>query len=758
VLNKILVTLFFVVFSISSFGKKSHQERLIDLNNALTPDQKIEAYFQIIKGLVNKKQSDSSSYYIKSLRNYHTENNVVFTKKVESKIQYYEGVMFYHKGLFHKAQDLITKSLETSDSDSLEAQRFFFLALSHKKLGNYSQSVEYYIKASNYFKDTDNHYARIGVLINLSNVLSKTKQDTQALNYLSEALKSAEEHNITKLNRVIYTSMGNIFLEMGDYKVALDQFYESYNLATEEGNLQGKFYSLINIADAKRRLGDENDALNNLQSAILLLDTLDNAGLKEEAYWELGNFFAHVKNKKEAEFYLSQSLLLSDSSKNNLQKRKIYQSYQILYENIGYYQKSLDYYKEFQKINEEILSNEMNLKITQINAEYDWDRANDKLTILAKEKDLKESEYQLEKEKREKDQVRFKFLIGIGLLLLVLVFALAAIGIIRTKKNQVLKEKNEELEDKKTEIELQNHELEEVNQKLGTINKSLKSKNEKIESQKEELKAQRDLLNATHEQLKIRNKDVTDSIHYAQKIQQAMLNSSFHIEGAGVEHFTFYKPRNIVSGDFYWSNVVNNKLIVAIGDCTGHGVPGAFMSCLGISLLNEIIFGREITAPHTILEELRNSIIQLISTDKNADLQIGDGMDMAILSLDLETNLMRFSGAMNGLVVVSGEDLEEIKGDKNPIGQHIISNHKFTIIEKQLKPGDSIYATTDGYKDQFGGPKGKKLGKRKLHEKLLEISSLSVPVQKAEMISFYKNWRQYEEQVDDVCLFGMRLN
>ena len=307
-LNKILVTLFFVVFSISSFGKKSHQERLIDLNNALTPDQKIEAYFQIIKGLVNKKQSDSSSYYIKSLRNYHTENNVVFTKKVESKIQYYEGVMFYHKGLFHKAQDLITKSLETSDSDSLEAQRFFFLALSHKKLGNYSQSVEYYIKASNYFKDTDNHYARIGVLINLSNVLSKTKQDTQALNYLSEALKSAEEHNITKLNRVIYTSMGNIFLEMGDYKVALDQFYESYNLATEEGNLQGKFYSLINIADAKRRLGDENDALNNLQSAILLLDTLDNAGLKEEAYWELGNFFAHVKNKKEAEF-LAKSLM-----------------------------------------------------------------------------------------------------------------------------------------------------------------------------------------------------------------------------------------------------------------------------------------------------------------------------------------------------------------------------------------------------------------------------------------------------------------
>jgi serine phosphatase RsbU (regulator of sigma subunit) len=296
------------------------------------------------------------------------------------------------------------------------------------------------------------------------------------------------------------------------------------------------------------------------------------------------------------------------------------------------------------------------------------------------------------------------------------------ISIIRSKKNAVLKEKNEELEDKKAEIE-----------------------------------SQRDLLNQTHEQLKVRNKDVTDSIHYAQKIQQAMLNSSFHIDGSGVDYFTFYKPRDIVSGDFYWSNVVGDELIVAIGDCTGHGVPGAFMSCLGISLLNEIVFGREIIQPHNILEELRNSVIQLIATDKNADLQMGDGMDIAIISLNLKTNFLKFSGAMNGLVIVSGNHLEEVKGDKNPIGQHILPNHRFTLIEKQLKVGDSIYATTDGYKDQFGGPKGKKLGKRRLHDKFLEIASLSVPVQKTEVVNFYKSWRKYEEQIDDVCLFGMKL-
>ena len=197
--------------------------------------------------------------------------------------------------------------------------------------------------------------------------------------------------------------------------------------------------------------------------------------------------------------------------------------------------------------------------------------------------------------------------------------------------------------------------------------------------------------------------------------------------------------------------------LIVCADCTGHGVPGAFMSCLGISLLNEIVFGREIIQPHNILEELRNSVIQLIATDKNADLQIGDGMDIAVLSLNLKTNYLKFSGAMNGLVIVSDSDLEEVKGDKNPIGQHIIPNHKFTLIEKQLKSGDSIFATTDGYKDQFGGPKGKKLGKRRLQEKLSEISQLSVPVQRAEIVKFYKSWIMDEEQIDDICLFGMKL-
>lgn len=751
-----VLSIVLIVSCIGVYGKKTHLENLAKLRAASTYETSVDAYVKVIKGII-KKKPDSCLFYIKQLREFARETKKPLSNNIESRIKLYEGVAYYAKGLYPEGQNLINKSLKIPHNDSLDGNRYFYLALNHKKVGNYSESVEYYIKASKFFEETNDHYPRISILINLSNVLKQTNQDNKALDYLSEALKAAEEHGFQKLNRTIYTGMGNIFLKKKEYSIALDQFNESYNEARLQKSIDGQFYSLINIADAKRRLGAERQALEHLQTAVELLDTLNNRGMTSLAYYELGNFYAHVGNKVEAELFLGQALQIADSSKSQPQVKNIYKAYQILYENTKDYKKSLEYFKKFEIVKDTIVSRENSLMVARHNSQFELDRKDREIKLMAKENELRDSQLEFQESERERDRIFIYLLVGLGVLLLVLVLALAGISIIRSKKNEALKGKNEELEDKRIEIESQNYELEEVNYKLAGTNKALKSKNSEIESQKEELQAQRDLLNQTHEQLKERNKDVTDSIHYAQKIQQAMLNSSFHIDGTSVDYFTFYKPRDIVSGDYYWSNVVGDELIVAIGDCTGHGVPGAFMSCLGISLLNEIVFGRDITDPHTMLEELRNSVIQLIATDKNADLQIGDGMDIAIVCLNLKTNVIRFSGAMNGLSIVSENELEEIKGDKSPIGQHIIPNHRFTLIEKQLKSGDLIYMTTDGYKDQFGGPKGKKMGKRRLHEKLVSINELSIPVQKAEMIAFYKNWRKYEEQVDDVCLFGMKI-
>ncbi len=755
-IKKILPILFLLSF-LCVHSKKIQKENLNKLKTTTRHDTSVEAYIQLIKEVL-PKSPDSCFFYIKQLKEFAAETGLSLPNGTKSRVKFYEGVAYYKIGLYHEGQISIDKSLEIPHNDSLDGRRYFYLALNHKKVGNYSKSVEYYIKASKQFEDKNNHRGRVSILINLSNVLKQTDQDNKALDYLSEALKSAEEHGLHSLNRVIYTGMGNIFLKKKEYSIALDQFNESYNEARLQKSIDGQFYSLINIADAKRRLGAEREALEHLQKAIKLLDTLDNIGLTTLAYYELGNFYAHVGNKTEAELFLGQAFQIANNSDSRLEVKNIYKAYQVLYEKTKDYKKSLEYLKKFEIIKDTIISRENNLLVARYNAQFDWDRKNSEINLMSKEKELRDSQLEFQEAESERDRIFIYLLVGLGILLLVLVFGLTGLSIIRSRKNEALRVKNEELKDKRIEIESQNFKLEEVNIELAGTNKDLKSKNVKIKSQKEELQIQRDLLNQTHEQLKIRNKDVTDSIHYAQKIQQAMLNSSFHIDGFGVEHFTFYKPRDIVSGDYYWSNIVEDELIVAIGDCTGHGVPGAFMSCLGISLLNEIVFGRSITEPHTMLEELRSSVIQLIATDKNADLQIGDGMDMAIICLNLKTNLLRFSGAMNGISIVFGNNHEEIRGDKSPIGRHILQNQKYTLIEKKMEPGDLIYMTTDGYKDQFGGPKGKKMGKRRFFEKLTSIAELSIPAQKAEMISFYKKWRNYEDQVDDICLFGMRVN
>ena len=751
--------LYFIIFCTCSvsFGKQTHAENLISLSKSSGLSDSVLNYIQVVRDLA-KSNPDSALMYVDKLDDFVISRNFKFKSGEKSRLYLFKGVANYKKRNYSKTRHLIEKSLNLGHVDSLEGQRYFYLALSHKNLGNYSQSTEFFMKSINYFEDSKDNYAKIGVLINLSNVFAQTKQYPSALKYLNEALNLAEKHNTPKANRNIYNGMGNVFMEMDDYNMALDQFNAAYNEAKAQNYLKGQFYTLINISVAKRRIGDYQESLGHLQEALLMLDSLNNIEFKGKIFYELGDFFSELKNKKEAEYYLKQAKEIADSTNNLPDVKKIYKSYQILYENIGNYSKSLAYYKLHEQLKDELISRENTLKVTQLNSEFELDRKERELKLLEKQKELKEAKIIAHEAEMEKDQIFIYLLLGLGALLLVLVLAFAVINLMRYKRNEVLKEKNVELQDKQNEIASKNGELEKVNYELAGSNNVLIHKNSEIESQKEELKSQRDLINKTHEVLKSRNRDVTDSIHYAQKIQQAMLNSSFLIEGSGLEYFTFYRPRDIVSGDFYWSNIVGGNLIIAIGDCTGHGVPGAFMSCLGISLLNEIVFGRKIIEPHTMLEELRNSVIQLIATDKSTDLQIGDGMDMAIIVIDMETNKMKFSGAMNGFSLVSGGELFEVKGDKSPIGQHIIPNHTYTMSEHQLTAGDHIYMSTDGYKDQFGGPKGKKLGKRRLNEKLLDISNFSIPVQNSEIISFYKNWRNFEEQVDDVCLFGMKIN
>lgn len=260
-----------------------------------------------------------------------------------------------------------------------------------------------------------------------------------------------------------------------------------------------------------------------------------------------------------------------------------------------------------------------------------------------------------------------------------------------------------------------------------------------------------------------KNKDITSSIQYAKRIQQAILPTREQIQKHFPDSFVLFKPKDIVSGDFYWFGEKNGRRIAACVDCTGHGVPGAFMSMIGNSLLNQIILEKGITEPAAILSALnqgvRASLKQGIRTDPDSYRdETSDGMDIALCSIEPNKREVQFSSALRHLVVVSDNRLEKIEGNKSHIGgtqqgmEEAFTNHI-----RFLKEGDMLYMFSDGYADQFGGEKGKKLMIRKLHETLIKVNGMAMSEQRGLLDRAFEDWRGNHSQVDDVLVIGIRI-
>jgi len=288
---------------------------------------------------------------------------------------------------------------------------------------------------------------------------------------------------------------------------------------------------------------------------------------------------------------------------------------------------------------------------------------------------------------------------------------------------------------------------------------NLKRKNERLEQIVLQRTAE---IRAQNIELSRQKKEITDSIHYAQRIQNAVLPSLKNIEKKFPEYFILLKPRDIVSGDFYWLSDTGRKIIIVAADCTGHGVPGAFMSMLGISYLNKIVNENKITEPNQILEKLRENVIQALKqTGREGEQK--DGMDMALCVIDFDNLTMEFSGAQNPLYLIRGNELLETKADRMPVAYYEQMSD-FTSHKIPLKQGDCFYMFSDGYADQFGGPMGKKFKYKALKELLIRVKEKSMAEQKELLEKNIQDWatgpdingRQYD-QVDDILIVGIRI-
>jgi serine phosphatase RsbU (regulator of sigma subunit) len=280
--------------------------------------------------------------------------------------------------------------------------------------------------------------------------------------------------------------------------------------------------------------------------------------------------------------------------------------------------------------------------------------------------------------------------------------------------------------------------------------------NEIIMHQKEEVEKQKSIAEEKSIIVEEKNKEILDSIHYAKRIQSALLTSEKYMKKILPEHFVFYKPKDIVSGDFYWSVKHHDKIYFAAADCTGHGVPGAFMSLVGISFLNEILVEKKIYSPEKILDQLRDDIIRTLNPEESIE-ETKDGMDIVLCCYDPDTKELQFAAANNPLYLIRNGKLTEYKADKFPVGKYYGEMLPFTLQSIPLQPGDLIYTFTDGYADQFGGPDGKKYKYKQLQNLLLSFHAQPMEKQKQKLDDEMIAWKGNLEQVDDILIIGIKI-
>lgn len=263
-----------------------------------------------------------------------------------------------------------------------------------------------------------------------------------------------------------------------------------------------------------------------------------------------------------------------------------------------------------------------------------------------------------------------------------------------------------------------------------------------------EIKRQRELLEN-------KNRDITDSLVYASYIQQSLLPSELYLKKVLREAFVFYRPKEIVSGDFYWVRKNLNRIFVVAADCTGHGVPGAFMSMIGVELLNKIIIDQKITKPSEVLSVMSKGIERTFNREKESDKIMKDGMDMGLCVIDIQKKTLDYSGAFFPLYIIRENKLIEIKGDRLSVGVDV--GNAFTNNTIPLEDGDVIYMFSDGYTDQFGGPNNKKFMFRRFRHLLLTIHNFPMEEQKAILKESIDSWKRTNEQVDDLMILGFRV-
>ncbi|MBL4594190.1 MAG: tetratricopeptide repeat protein [Flavobacteriales bacterium] len=501
--------------------------------------------------------------------------------------------------------------------------------------------------------------------------------------------------NDIKGESVCLDILGGVYNFLGDYNKRLDCNLKCLALREKAKDLPAQLSTTNNIGDTYMELGDYKNALRYFKLCLNFPDL--NAWIKAIVYSNIGEVYFHLKEY--------------DSVPENLEKGLKYG------EESNYWQIIIAAYLMQAKM----------LIIENKNKEA--------LLPLGKAQEVA-----VEKGNKEEEYLLYRTYADVYGNLNQYEKAYFYLNKYHQLKEELLND-NSAQKLKKIEFEFQFKSIKNEAEETKEKNKLLTRAFNQIENQRNEIE--------------LKNLSITDSIKYAKRIQNSILPSSEKIESVLEQCFVFYHPKDIVSGDFYWIDRVGDEVIFSVIDCTGHGVPGAFVSLIACNALNKVILEKQITEPAKILTEIDQVIMNSFN---NSETTVRDGMDMGVCTWNTKTNKLQFSGAYHSLFIHNGDTLEEIKGNRESIGNSLYENKsEFVNHDIEIQPKMTIYLSSDGFPDQFGGEKGKKLKWRGFKNLLEQITLSPIHAQLPLLKSFFTKWQGDLEQLDDVCVIGVKF-
>ncbi len=620
------------------------------------------------------------------------------------------GNCYFMKSDFFKALECYTQALKIAEKLNHKKSIAAYsgnLGNVYSLQGNYPKALDYLSKALKINEELNDQGGVATTLLNIGSIYLYLEDYEKSLQYDLKALKLSEKTDNNKIKETVLGNIGIIYRHQGKYEDAMKYNTMAFDVAKADGNKSGMGSQLGSIGEIYTATKDYTNALKYHFKSLALAEEVGdkneialNLGFIGELYMLTGDF-------KKAEDYLKRSheLYKVIGVLDNL--AEVQSSLSHLYDTTGRYKEALTHYKEAVRIKNQIYNEKNEKKMVQKEMTLEFEKR-EALTKSVHEKQLAIAE-------AEKKRQWIVFWCIIVVLAVSVGFAAVVLRSLRITRKQ-----------------------------------------------KEIIEAQKNVVQKQKEIVEKQNEKILDSITYAQSIQQSILIEEDDIRRFLPDSFVFYKPKDIVSGDFYWFSKLDDKIIVAAVDCTGHGVPGAFMSMIGNTLLHQVVNENRVTSVSEILRQLNIGIYNALRQGTNRALS-KDGMDIALCCIDFKTKELHFSGAQQPLYIVKDNELIVVNGDRNSVGggyrmmnsdpmKTNYASHTFSLTDNM-----TIYLSTDGYLDQFGGEHRKKMGFQEFKNLLLNNRHLSMQEQKHALAAAHDSWKGNNAQIDDILVMGIKI-